>query len=134
MNRNVHVDYSFKQEMIIVTIIDWVFQAISLASYGSKELEGCIGIFSRTMVVYSLRGIAFTFITAVYPLFISTRGHFLLTPTKAMDEFRYFIMDELCAKTYMKFLERLDEDNDLMHSVDNSMLQKSCKLPLIRTL
>ena len=113
--------------MIAITAVNWVFQAGCLYFYESKYLEGCVGLFSKTMILYALRGLCFLAVTAVYPLFISVRGHFPLTPPKAMDEFRYYIMDELCVRTYMHFLKQLDANNEHLLSFEEGGSRRSCK-------
>lgn len=120
--------------MITITILDWFFQAACLIMYQNSLLEGCVGLFSKTMILYSARGFCFLAVTAVYPLFISVRGHFPLTPTKAMDEFRYYIMDELCVKTYMNFLKHLDSFNDQTITFEEVCPRRSCIILTLNTV
>jgi hypothetical protein len=97
--RNINKEYSLVTEFQAVSFVYWLFITIEILYQIFTFEENCVVYF-----LLSARSFTLILVTMVYPLFHISKCHFPLPPSMITENFKYFLLDEYCLKTFEKFI------------------------------
>lgn len=118
MVRNISRDYSLLNEAMWVSGISFIFFfAQDLGTYLYDGFTSiCAGPFPITMVLYTIRHLMIVLVVMIHPLRTASRQIIPLPPSIAVDDLKFFLVDESYFIIFYKYLETLEH---------RSMAQKS---------